>query len=433
MAKVYKSEKKSGFKKKKDSGERKEKTGDADFKRKDFDDSKKSYSGKSDKKPVFKRYRDESKPSDFGSGKKENSFRNDDFRKKKSFDDKPTFKKKFDGDDKKRPFRREDSDDKPRTFEKKIFDRERRDDKPRSFSKPRPAANPNDLDESDFEYGKPKPTYDSDRGRDFKKKPYEKKPYIKKTYSTNKPNVSKPAREEEDGKVRLNKYIANAGICSRREADVLIQTGSVSVNGTMITELGYRIKPTDMVSYGGQTIKREKLVYIVINKPKNFITTSDDPYDRETVLSLIKDACKERVYPVGRLDRNTTGVLIITNDGEMTKKLTHPRYEKKKIYHVVLDKTVTGVDIKQIKEGLELEDGLIQVDEVSYVSGADKKEVGIELHSGKNRIVRRIFEHLGYDVKKLDRVSFAGLTKKDLPRGRWRFLTQQEIDFLKMS
>ena len=201
----------------------------------------------------------------------------------------------------------------------------------------------------------------------------------------------------------------------------------------MITELGYRIKPTDMVSYGGQTIKREKMVYMVINKPKNFITTSDDPFDRETVLSLIKGACKERVYPVGRLDRNTTGVLIITNDGEMTKKLTHPRYEKKKIYHVVLDKPVTGADIKQIKEGLELEDGLIKVDEVSYVSGADKKEVGIELHSGKNRIVRRIFEHLGYDVKKLDRVSFAGLTKKDLPRGRWRFLTQQEIDFLKMS
>ena len=172
---------------------------------------------------------------------------------------------------------------------------------------------------------------------------------------------------------------------------------------------------------------------MVINKPKNFITTSDDPFDRETVLSLIKGACKERVYPVGRLDRNTTGVLIITNDGEMTKKLTHPRYEKKKIYHVVLDKPVTGADIKQIKEGLELEDGLIKVDEVSYVSGADKREVGIELHSGKNRIVRRIFEHLGYDVKKLDRVSFAGLTKKDLPRGRWRFLTQQEIDFLKMS
>jgi len=433
MAKVYKSEKKSGFKKKKDTGERKEKSVDTDFKRKDFDDSKKSYSGKSDKKPAFKRYRDESKPSDFGSPKKRGSFENDDFRKKKSFDDKPTFKKKFNDDDKKRPFRRDDGDDKPRTFEKKPFDRERRDDKPRSFSKPRPAANPNDLDESDFEYGKPKPTYDSNRGRDFKKKPYEKKPYVKKTYSTNKPTVSKPAREEEDGKVRLNKYIANAGICSRREADDLISSGVVQVNGKTITEMGFRVSATDIIKYGGQTLRKEKLVYLVLNKPKDYVTTSDDPQKRKTVLELIQGACKERVYPVGRLDRATTGLLMFTNDGDLTKKLTHPKYGVRKIYHVELDKPLKHTDLDKIKEGLELEDGPIKVDDVSYSgNGADKTIVGVEIHSGKNRIVRRIFEHLGYNVRKLDRVVFGSLTKKDMPRGRWRFLTEAEIGMLKM-
>ncbi len=383
-----------------------------------------------DAKPQFKRGRDTgdsgNKPFRKSYGDADNSFKNrnreDKERSFKSTNNtegnassplKRTGEKAASTFVKKTPFRRKDSDAKSYFKGDRVTDTGEEGFK-KSFAR-------NSDKESAEEKRVPSPHYT--------KKPFQKTP---SKYSKGE-KINHTSKKEDDGLMRLNKYIANAGICSRREADVLIQTGSVSVNGTMITELGYRIKPTDMVSYGGQTIKREKLVYIVINKPKNFITTSDDPYDRETVLSLIKDACKERVYPVGRLDRNTTGVLIITNDGEMTKKLTHPRYEKKKIYHVVLDKTVTGVDIKQIKEGLELEDGLIQVDEVSYVSGADKKEVGIELHSGKNRIVRRIFEHLGYDVKKLDRVSFAGLTKKDLPRGRWRFLTQQEIDFLKMS
>lgn len=247
-------------------------------------------------------------------------------------------------------------------------------------------------------------------------------------------NTTKGSRENQDGLIRLNKFIANSGICSRREADQLIETGVISVNGKIITELGYKISPTDIINYGGETVKREKTVYILINKPKDYITTSDDPMDRKTVLHLIKGACPERVYPVGRLDRASTGVLLLTNDGELTKKLTHPRYEKKKIYHVVLDKPLKMSDMQRITDGVELEDGFVKVDEINYVTGAaSKKEVGIELHSGKNRIIRRIFESLDYKVIKLDRVYFAGLTKKDLPRGRWRFLSEKEVSMLKMG
>lgn len=244
----------------------------------------------------------------------------------------------------------------------------------------------------------------------------------------------KKVEEDSDlqfGTVRLNKYIANAGICSRREADVLIETGAITVNGKIVSELGYKVSATDIVAYGGQGIRREKNVYILLNKPKDYITTADDPLERKTVMHLIKGACKERVYPVGRLDRNSTGLLILTNDGELTKKLTHPRYEKKKIYHIELDRPLTKDDMQKILEGVELEDGMVHVDEISYVTGAaSKREVGIELHSGKNRVIRRIFEHLNYDVKKLDRVYFAGLSKKDLPRGRWRFLTEREVAML---
>lgn len=248
------------------------------------------------------------------------------------------------------------------------------------------------------------------------------------------PVKKKTELDENDvqyGSVRLNKYIANAGICSRREADVLIETGAITVNGKIVSELGYKVSATDIVAYGGQGIRREKSVYILLNKPKDYITTADDPLERKTVMHLIKGACKERVYPVGRLDRNSTGLLIMTNDGELTKKLTHPRYEKKKIYHIELDRPLTKDDMQKILEGVELEDGMVHVDEISYVTGAaSKKEVGIELHSGKNRVIRRIFEHLSYDVKKLDRVYFAGLSKKDLPRGRWRFLTDREVAML---
>lgn len=233
--------------------------------------------------------------------------------------------------------------------------------------------------------------------------------------------------------IRLNKFIANSGICSRREADNLIQTGAVQVNGEVVAELGARINPTDKVQIGGQTLTTEKPQYVLLNKPKGFITTTDDPLERKTVMALIENACKERVYPVGRLDRNTTGLLLFTNDGETAKKLTHPRHELKKIYHVYLDKPLTKSDMIKISEGVHLDDGFIKPDNISYVgSGVDKHDIGIELHSGKNRVVRRIFETLDYKVEKLDRVFFAGLTKKDLPRGKWRLLTKEEINFLKM-
>jgi len=233
--------------------------------------------------------------------------------------------------------------------------------------------------------------------------------------------------------IRLNKFIANSGVCSRREADNLIQTGAVMVNGQIVAELGARINPTDKVQIGGQTLTTEKPQYVLLNKPKGFITTTDDPMDRKTVMALIENACKERVYPVGRLDRNTTGLLLFTNDGEIAKKLTHPRHELKKIYHVYLDKPLTKSDMIKISEGVNLEDGFIKPDQISYVgSGVDKHDIGIELHSGKNRVVRRIFESLDYKVEKLDRVFFAGLNKKDLPRGKWRLLTKEEINFLKM-
>ena len=238
---------------------------------------------------------------------------------------------------------------------------------------------------------------------------------------------------EKDYSIRLNKFIAHSGICSRREADTLIQTGAISVNGKLVTEVGTKVNPGDIVKYGDQRLVNEKKVYLLLNKPKDFITTSDDPQERKTVIDLIKNACPERVYPVGRLDRNTTGLLLLTNDGDLAKKLTHPRHGVSKIYHVHLDKPLTKADMAQIAQGVELEDVTIVPDAISYVEGNDsKKEVGIQIHSGQNRVVRRIFEKLGYDVVKLDRVSFAGLTKKDLPRGKWRFLSEKEVNFLRM-
>jgi len=232
--------------------------------------------------------------------------------------------------------------------------------------------------------------------------------------------------------IRLNKFIANAGICSRREADELIASGVISVNGKIITQLGTKINPSDSVQFGGETLRKEKPVFLLLNKPKDYITTTDDPEDRKTVMALIKNACKERIYPVGRLDRATTGLLLFTNDGELAKKLMHPRWKIKKIYHVELDKNLSKEDMRKIAGGVELEDGIAQVDVIAYDNDAgNKKSIGIEIHSGKNRIVRRIFESLGYKIIKLDRVYYAGLTKKDLSRGRWRFLTQMEIEMLK--
>ena len=235
------------------------------------------------------------------------------------------------------------------------------------------------------------------------------------------------------GGIRLNKYIASSGICSRREADRLISAGLVSVNGKVVTELGTKVNPSDAVRYNGERIRNERKVYLLLNKPKDFVTTTHDPKERKTVMALIRNACPERIYPVGRLDRNTTGVLLFTNDGEMAKKLTHPSHNKKKIYHVFLDKKVTQNDLQKLAGGIELEDGPITPDSISYVRPENKHEVGLEIHSGRNRIVRRMFESVGYQVTKLDRVYFAGLTKKNLPRGKWRFLTDKEVNRLKMN
>lgn len=242
-----------------------------------------------------------------------------------------------------------------------------------------------------------------------------------------------PMPKFNEDEIRLNKFLSNAGVASRREADVLIQTGVVSVNDEIITELGYKIKPGDVVKYDGETINAEKKQYVLLNKPKDFITTMDDPLGRKTVMSLVKKACKERIYPVGRLDRDTTGLLLFTNDGDLAKKLTHPRYKASKIYHVETNLPVTREDVEKLRKGILLEDGTIQCDKVEYNSNGNPREVGVEIHSGKNRIVRRMFEHLGYEVVKLDRVQFAGLTKKDLPRGFFRHLSEKEVAFLKMS
>ena len=233
--------------------------------------------------------------------------------------------------------------------------------------------------------------------------------------------------------IRLNKYLANAGVCSRREADDFILAGVVKVNGEVVMELGTKVARTDEVLFHDQPVTLEKKVYVLLNKPKDYVTTSDDPQQRKTVMDLVRNACPERIYPVGRLDRGTTGVLLLTNDGDLASKLTHPKFLKKKIYHVFLDKNVTAHDLQQIRDGITLDDGEIKADAVDYASETDKKQVGIEIHSGRNRIVRRIFESLGYRVIKLDRVQFAGLTKKNVRRGDWRFLTEKEVDMLRMG
>ena len=252
-------------------------------------------------------------------------------------------------------------------------------------------------------------------------------------YSMKKQIEYKDILTDPDEPIRLNKFLANAGICSRREADEFITAGVVSVNGVVVTELGTKVKRSDEIKFHDQPVNIERKVYVLLNKPKDCVTTSDDPQERKTVMDFVKGACKERIYPVGRLDRNTTGVLLLTNDGDLASKLTHPKYLKKKIYHVYCDKNVTKADLDQIVAGITLDDGEIHADAVSYASDTDKSQVGIEIHSGKNRIVRRIFESLGYRVIKLDRVYFAGLSKKGLRRGDWRYLTEQEVNMLRMG
>ncbi len=284
-------------------------------------------------------------------------------------------------------------------------------------------------------YGQRQGGYDRQEGygqrRSFRPRTADYDPNAK--YSMKKRIEYKEQHYDPNEPIRLNKFLANAGVCSRREADDFIQAGVVRVNGEVVTELGTKVLRSDSVLFHDQLVTPEKKVYVLLNKPKDTVTTSDDPQNRKTVMELVKDACRERIYPVGRLDRNTTGVLLLTNDGELASKLTHPQYRKKKIYHVFLDKNVTASDIRQIAEGIELEDGPIKADAIEYASETDKKQIGIEIHSGRNRIVRRIFEHLGYHVVKLDRVYFAGLTKKNVRRGDWRYLTEEEVNMLHMG
>ena len=252
----------------------------------------------------------------------------------------------------------------------------------------------------------------------------------KSVYSKKKQIEYRKKNEGQETELRLNRYIAKGGVCSRRDADVLIAAGRVKVNGEVVQQVGVKVKRTDRVEVDDQVITPERKVYLVLNKPKDYVTTVEDPLERRTVMTLIEGACKERVYPIGRLDRQTTGVLLFTNDGDLAKKLTHPKYNQKKIYHVFLDKVVQTGDLEAIRKGIDLEDGFIQADDVR-VAEDDRTQVGIEIHSGRNRIVRRIFEHLGYQILRLDRVFFAGITKKNLPRGHWRFLTEDEVNILK--
>ncbi|MBO7082258.1 MAG: pseudouridine synthase [Bacteroidales bacterium] len=386
-----------------------------------------------------RRFNDEDRPK--------RRFNNDEDRpRRRKFEDDEKPRRKF--NDEERPRRRFNSDDeRPR---RKFNDEERprrrkfeNDEKPRrkfnDEEKPRRRFNSDDKRPrrkfNDEE--RPRRRFDDDekprRGsRRFEERHDEEEAPKRgrKGYVREKdPLYDRPAAT---GEIRLNKYLADCGICSRREADELIKAGCVTVNGELVTTMGFKVKTTDKVVYGGQTLNREKLRYILLNKPKGYITTADDPEGRETVMELVKDACEERIFPVGRLDKNTTGLLLLTNDGDLAKKLTHPSSEITKLYHVVLNKPLTKNDMLRISEGVELDDGMIAADSIAYDEDDEsKKGIGIELHSGRNRIVRRIFEHLGYDVMKLDRVMFAGLDKYKLPRGEWRFLTDREVAMLK--
>ena len=385
-----------------------------------------------------RRFDDEDRPRrrfDDDKPRGERRFRDDDRPRRRFDDDKPRGERRFDD----RPRRRFDDDDRPRS---RRFD----DDKPRGErrfdDRPRRRYDEDKPRERRFhDDDRPRRRYDDDRQRGGNRR-YDDRQRDRRRYDDEEPRRGRKGyvkekdplydRPKATGEIRLNKYLADCGICSRREADDLIKAGCVMVNDEIITTMGYKVKTEDKVVYGGQTLNREKLRYILLNKPKGYITTSDDPYERDTVMELVKNACPERVYPVGRLDKQTTGLLLFTNDGDLAKKLTHPSSEVPKLYHVILDKPLTKNDMLRIAEGIELDDGPIAADNIAYDQDDDsKKSIGIELHSGRNRIVRRIFEHLGYEVTKLDRVMFAGLDKYRLPRGEWRFLTDLEVVNLK--
>ena len=434
---------KGSFKRKEEGSEKPRRSFDKDssdkprrsFDKDSSDKPRRTFSKDSAEKSFDKPRRNFSKESSRDGSEKSFDKSRRDFSKDEHTGERDKFKKRFEPGEKKsypeKKFNRpsksfskdkvERDSDKPR----RNYDKDASEKKPyRGFSKDRGEKKSFDKDSSD----KPKRAVEKDPGE----KRYERKQrFYKKDFTKKKEKAPEKPTYADQGLTRLNKYIANAGICSRREADDLIKSGCVNVNGKIITELGFKVKVGDVVNCSGSQIKTEKPVYLLLNKPKDYITTASDDRGRRTVMELIDGACKERIYPVGRLDRNTTGLLLFTNDGEMTKKLTHPKHNVQKLYHVELDKNLKQTDLLKIRDGVELEDGIIIPDEVSYV-GETKREVGIQIHSGANRVVRRIFESLQYEVLRLDRVMLAGLTKKNLPKGRWRFLTEQEVSFLKM-
>ncbi|WP_394677519.1 pseudouridine synthase [uncultured Sphingobacterium sp.] len=409
------------------------------FKRSDRNDSSRSFDRSErsfDKRDSFKR--SDRNDSSRSFDRSERSFdKRDSFKRTDRNDSSRSFDRSERSFDKRDSFKRSDRNDTPRSFDrsersfdkKDNFKRSDRNDSPRSFDRSERSFDKRDNFKRSDRNDSSRPSnrkFDGERSRNFDdNKNFGDKQYIKRP-------KKKAEDAEDDGLVRLNRYIANAGICSRRKADELIIAGVIWVNGEPVTELGTKVDPaTDEIRYNNERLKREKNVYVLLNKPKDYITTTDDPQERHTVMELVSKATKERIYPVGRLDRNTTGLLLMTNDGSLAEKLSHPRNSISKIYNVELNKSLTQGDFNKISFGIELEDGVIKPDDLSYVQGGSKREVGIQIHSGKNRIVRRIFESLGYEVVKLDRVVYANLTKKDLPRGRWRYLEEREIVQLK--
>lgn len=387
----------------------------------DYEDKRGSSYNKEDKSPFDKFMKKDGKPSERGDRRSTDRFGSRDGRRSGDSDTRKSFgrdnRRSADqyGDRKSR---------KPFGAEEKRSDRYGSDrDRSKSFGR-------NDRKGAGKSYDRgSKPTY----GRGRAEQPEHENEFKFSGHRKFSPAKSPAKRDaQDDGLIRLNRYISNAGVCSRRKADELIQAGVVSVNGVVVTELGTKVDPAkDEVRYNNERLKREKMVYVLLNKPKDYITTTDDPQERKTVMQLVANATKERIYPVGRLDRNTTGLLLLTNDGNLAEKLSHPRNNISKLYHVELDKNLTQGDFNKIEFGLTLEDGVIKPDALSYIQGGSKRELGIQIHSGKNRIVRRIFESLGYEVVKLDRVVYANLTKKDLPRGRWRYLEERELIQLK--
>lgn len=420
------------------------------------DSSTKKYSRSSEDKPFSKKPFSGSNEKTFGKSDRPFASKtgpNKKYSEERSFDRRSTEERSFGKPGEERSFEKKSfssergrSDRKPALGEKSLEKRSRTGEK-RSFDKPRTEGS---FGKKPFA-GEGRKFGKSEGERSFDKKPYSKSnsglPYERKPFKSksenrtwtseekiDQPNIRarKKTTSSESELIRLNRYIANAGICSRRKADELIEAGVISVNGEIVSELGFKVNPTkDIIRYNGETLKREKMTYVLLNKPKDYITTTDDPQERRTVMHLVEKASKERIYPVGRLDRNTTGLLLMTNDGDLAEKLSHPRNNITKIYQVELNKNLSQGDFNKIEYGLELEDGVIKPDALSYIQGASKREIGIQIHTGKNRIVRRIFEHLGYEVVKLDRVVYGSLTKKDLPRGRWRYLEEKEIIQLK--